>query len=227
MRNIYFIFLLSLILIIGISSLGHANAVALKITAQVNSLASINLVSCTVGSTTYTPPNININLGTIIPNYDYIDTPNVAANDPWQIAPPIKITLNIQNNTQTNNLYVYTEHRNSNYWNQTIEDRITPSTSITGLINTAQINAENYYRATAPILAWADVDNVGTITTDPNAHWVWVLDKTMPNTSAQKLLYSYQKILNKNIDIYLRTCWNAPKLGGTYQGQIKLILDAE
>ena len=199
------------------------------ITASVPISTSATLINCSIGSTTYNPGD-TVNWGNITPQYDYIDTPNVSINDPWQIVAPIRVRLNVTNNNQSANLFIQTDHKTASYWNSAMDTALAkmPTANISGLLNTTQftsMKSDNIYKAIVPMRAWADYSNEGTVTTNPNSNWVWVVDKSMG--TPQKLLYDYQKIINGQLDIYIRSCWDKDKLGGSYQGNIKIIIDNE
>jgi hypothetical protein len=203
------------------------------LTATVPAVTSISLVNCSVGSTTYAPGS-EINLGTITPQFEYIDTPNSTANDPWQVAPPIKISLAIHNNTSKYyNIFIQTDHKTSNYWTNgmTLALEKMPTADISGLINTSQFantTSANYYKAFVPLRAWADnyktgIDDVASI---QKGNWAWVLDKSMSNPIS--LGIGGTNLINGDyIDVYLRSCWNKGKMPGTYRVNIKLIMSRD
>jgi hypothetical protein len=225
--GLYSLFL-SLFCLPYFTALYAATAQYVTLTATIAATDPVNDVSLVSDSV--------VNIGTVVPNYTWIDTPNVAAanQDPWLIAAPIKITLNIKNNNPAYNLYVYTDHQSqSDYWSSAINDKISAATNINGLVNTAVVSSSNFYQATAALRAWADYSAQGSIATDPNANWVWVNNKNSAapfasQTSPLPLLQNWQTILNStNFDIYIRSCWNSLKIAGQYKGRIFLQLDIQ
>ncbi|MFA5880025.1 MAG: hypothetical protein WC860_07615 [Candidatus Margulisiibacteriota bacterium] len=176
----------------------------------------------------------SVSIGQVVPNYDYQSKPFSVANDPWQIAAPVKVQVYVENNTKAN-IYIYTDHqRQGDYWALSLERavQIRDSTDISGLVNVESLYSYEPYLATVPMIAWVDWDETGSVTHDPNANWVYILD-TMgsPLFSVSKqplpLLADWQTTLKRNLDIYILTCWNKPKFSGTYQARIFMTLDQQ
>ncbi len=193
----------------------------------INPITSISLLSAS-----------DISLNAATPSFDYTDKPGLVPlnNDPWFIIEPSKIRLHIENNTQAN-IYIFTDHqRQYDYWNITslqidANRKITSTTDINGLINTASLN-ENSYLSTIQMQAWADWYNEGRVTKNAEAKWVYVLD-TMGQPLFTKgnqplaLLDSWQTVLKRDLDVYLAYCFNSPKFSGQYYARIIISLDSQ
>ena len=221
-KNFLFLFFIINIILFSPIFAGEKNTQRFDLSVNVSSVTSVSLSSAS-----------SIDLGAIVPAYNYVDTPyvNSQTNDPWQIANPIKVTLVVRNNTNSN-LYVYTNHQSSlnSYWNSSVESRLNKTTTINGLINPTKINAYNWYMAAVPLRAWLDWNNAGIGAANKDSNWVWIVDKMgspffTQTQNPQSLLNSWQKLLDRSLDIYIRSCWNYPKVAGNYYARIFFQLD--
>lgn len=197
----------------------------LYVTAQIDPITDISVVTVNNGALTG-----------IRPAYSWVNTPNVvpANQDPWRIAAPVKVTLRLNNNATNQNLYIYTQHRKEmdRRGGDTRYDLSSIPTTVdlagilnySGIVRNYLIKPEWIGRAKSAMVAWVDDASEGQVTSNATANWVWVLDGVANHLP---LLTDDQKIINKDIDFYIRSAWNAPKSGGQYEATLYLSWESQ
>lgn len=142
------------------------------------------------------------------------NTPNAVANplnDPWLACNPVLIRMKFNNNVP-GDLVIYTNHPAQTYF----PTGMPADRDINGMINPLYV-ARNPFTATVPMRAWADLNNAGTVTTNPSAEWVWITDAS--KSEKQKLI-PYTNVRNDSVGVYIRPSFSWPKLPGNYVAKV-------
>jgi len=127
---------------------------------------------------------------------------------------------------------VFTDHKRqtSSYWTNTVATKVEQNTTINGLVNTSRLDKFNWYMTSVPLVAWADWNNTG-LTADPKRNWIWILDRQGGDPANRgtvlSLVNEWTYLMDRNVDIYIRSCWNIPKIAGTYYARVYFSLDTQ
>ena len=206
------------ILALASVTMAEATPTVLDISLTLNQIQSISIVG-----------NTSLDFGPVTPAFSFVNTPNATARigtDPWLLTPAAKIPVNISNNSYSAKLYVYTSHINQSYW--TSGATKTPQKNMNGMINATKLRSDNLPFCLAPMRMWIDYSGTGSVTPLPNPGWPawqWILDTSdtnfnTPGGSKLALLNGGALLMDRVLDTYVRVCWNAPKLSGTYNATL-------
>ncbi|MFA5878743.1 MAG: hypothetical protein WC860_01060 [Candidatus Margulisiibacteriota bacterium] len=199
-------------------SVCYAAEPVIDIVANVGGQETFSYVSATV-------PSILQGNGTITPEGSFSNDINDAC---WKVVDPIVITLSVKTNFPTAKLVIYTKHKEqtTDYWNTAATAALPSSVTINGLINTTNINSDNWYNSTVSLRAYADVFNNG-LSTD-NTKWsAWVNDISGQSGYANAGVLNTGDLDNSALKVYVRSCWNTGKVAGAYKGKIFFTLTSQ
>lgn len=178
--------------------------------SEISVLNSVSRNSTSLGVVNIDPSRVWIDGLTNLPGSVSNET------DPWTVAAESRVKIHIDNNVPGDFL-IYTDHRNQSYF----PNNVPTERDITGLINPRYIDRYQYL-SSAPLVAWADINNEHTESPSPTSNWVWITDSS---GSIKNKLLPYSLIVNKDIWVYFRSAFAYPKLPGDYVATVFIQFD--